>query len=57
MNSRNDCLHLVNDHFDALEKQWEEEIANQEKRHTLHSSYRLETLSALLSKEISELID
>jgi hypothetical protein len=55
--SRNDCLQLVRDHFDELEKTWEGEIANEEKRHTLHNNYRLDTLSALISKEISELID
>jgi hypothetical protein len=40
-----------------LEKVWEADIANEEKRHTLHNSYRLDTLSALISKEITGLID
>lgn len=55
--ARADCLQLVKEHFDELEKSWESSVSCEEKKHSLHSSYRLDTLSSLISKELSELID
>lgn len=55
--ARADCLQIVKEHFDELEKTWESSISCEEKKHSLHSAYRLDTISSLISKELNELID
>jgi hypothetical protein len=54
--AREDCLRTVNRHFDELEGRIESEIANEGKKNSLHSYYRLETLNTLLSKEVGNLL-
>ena len=54
--ARQDCLALVNKHFDDLEAKVGTEIANEGKKNSLHSSYRLDSLNTLLNREISTLI-
>lgn len=54
--ARNDCLDLVNRHFDDLEAKITAEIAAEGKKNSLHSNYRLETLNTLMLKEISNLL-
>ena len=54
--AREDCLEAVNRHFDDLESRIESEIANEGKKNSLHSYYRLETLNTLMTKEIGNLL-
>ena len=54
--AREDCLNLVNKHFDDLEHRINSEIVNETKKNSLHSAYRLETLNTLMLKEMSNLL-
>jgi hypothetical protein len=54
--ARDECVALVHKHFDELEFNVDSEISNESKKNSLHSSYRLETLNTLLSKEINTLL-
>ena len=54
--AREDCLSLVNRHFDDLESKISSEIVNETKKNSLHSAYRLETLNTLMLKELSNLL-
>lgn len=55
--AKRDCLAMVDKHFAELESKIENEINNEGKRHSLHGAYRLDTLSALLHKERSSLLE
>lgn len=54
--AREECLELVHRHFDELEGKIDSEIANESKKNSLHSYHRLETLDALMNKELSNLL-
>lgn len=54
--ARNDCIEVVNKHFDDLEAKITSEIVSEGKKNSLHSTYRLETLNTLMTKELSTLL-
>ena len=55
--AKEDCLQVIEDYFGELEKNWTMEMEREEKKHLVHDSYKLEGLSSLISREMSNLVD